>query len=78
VTVYIAFFESISIEKGKSVLIHAGSGGVGLAAIRVALGNGLQVFTTFSTDEKKTYLFNEFPQLDETLEILVTFHLKIE
>lgn len=64
VTVYLAFFEYTQIERGKSILIHAGSGGVGLAAIRVALGYGLRVFTTVGTIEKKEYLLNEFPKLD--------------
>lgn len=56
---------SARIEKGKSILIHAGSGGVGLAAIRVAFAYGLEVFTTVSTDEKKKFLLKEFPQLKE-------------
>jgi fatty acid synthase, animal type len=62
-TVYSAFFIKTQIEKGKSILIHAGSGGVGLAAIRVAFGHGLEVFTTVSTEEKKKYLLSEFPEL---------------
>ena len=62
-TVYQAFFVTTKIEKGKSILIHAGCGGVGLAAIRVAFAYGLEVFTTVSTDEKIKYLLNEFPQL---------------
>jgi fatty acid synthase len=53
----------VQIEKGKSVLIHAGCGGVGLAAIRVALAYGLDVFTTVSSEEKKSYLLNEYPEL---------------
>jgi fatty acid synthase len=62
-TVYSAFFISTKIEKGKSILIHAGSGGVGLAAIRVAFAYGLEVFTTVSTEEKKQYLLSQFPNL---------------
>ncbi|KAL7036630.1 hypothetical protein ACKWTF_008883 [Chironomus riparius] len=62
-TVYSCFFITTQIKKGKSILIHAGSGGVGLAAIRVALAYGLNVFTTVSTEEKKDFLLNEFPQL---------------
>lgn len=62
-TVYSAFFMSARIEKGKKILIHAGSGGVGLAAIQVAFAYGLEVFTTVSTDEKRKYLLNLFPQL---------------
>jgi fatty acid synthase, animal type len=62
-TVYSAFFLTAKIQKGNSVLIHAGSGGVGLAAIRVAFAYGLEVFTTVSNEEKKNFLLNEFPQL---------------
>ncbi|CAO1315088.1 unnamed protein product [Diamesa serratosioi] len=62
-TVYSALFITIKIEKGKKILIHAGSGGIGLAAIRVSLVNGLEVFTTVSTEEKKKYLLDKFPQL---------------
>lgn len=62
-TVYSAFFLTTKIEAGKSILIHAGTGGVGLAAIRVALAYGLEVFTTVSTEEKKNFLLKEFPQL---------------
>lgn len=64
-TVYWAFFVKARIEKGKSILIHAGCGGVGLSAIRVAFAYGLEVFTTVSTEEKRKYLLNEFPQLKE-------------
>lgn len=63
-TVYIAFFMYNPITKGKSVLIHAGSGGVGLAAIRVALAYGLEVYTTVSTAQKKKFIMDTFPQLE--------------
>lgn len=62
-TVYLAFFHYTKIEKGKSILIHAGSGGIGIAAIRVAIGYGLTVFTTVSSEEKKNYLLSEFSEL---------------
>lgn len=62
-TVYVALFLQGRIEKGKSILIHAGTGGVGLAAIRVCLSYGLEVFTTVSTKEKRDYLLNTFPQI---------------
>lgn len=64
-TVYSAFFLTTRIENGKSILIHAGSGGIGLAAIRVAYAYGLHVFTTVSTEKKKKFLLNEFPKLKE-------------
>lgn len=65
-TVYYAFFRKVDIRKGKSILIHSGTGGVGLAAIRVALEYGLEVFTTCSTNEKKQYLLSNFPKLKES------------
>lgn len=63
-TVYLAFFKLCQIKKGDSVLIHAGSGGVGLAAIYVALAYGLEIFTTVSTKEKRDYLLETFPALN--------------
>ncbi|KAI9579995.1 hypothetical protein GQX74_000783, partial [Glossina fuscipes] len=42
ITVYYAFFIVSDIRKGKSILIHAGTGGIGLAAIRVALAYNLE------------------------------------
>lgn len=64
VTVYYAFFFLYRpISSGKSILIHAGSGGVGLAAIRVALAYGLEVFTTVSSEPKKKFIMDLFPQL---------------
>lgn len=65
-TVYLAFFIKANVKKGKSILIHAGTGGVGLAAIRVAFAYGLEVFTTCSNQEKKMFLLEEFPQLKES------------
>lgn len=63
ITVYYAFFICADIRKGKSILIHAGTGGIGLAAIRVALAYNMEVFTTCSTPQKKKYLLENFPQL---------------
>lgn len=65
-TVYSAFFLTAKIQKGKTILIHAGTGGVGLAAIRVALAYGMDVFSTVSTEEKKRYLLETYPQLKES------------
>lgn len=62
-TVYMAFFMRAHIKKGEKILIHAGTGGVGLAAIRVALVHGLEVFTTVSTQVKRDYLLKKFPEL---------------
>lgn len=63
-SVYFAFFIETKVQKGNSILIHAGSGGVGQAAIQVALAYGLTVFTTVSSQEKQEYLMQRFPQLE--------------
>lgn len=63
VTVYCAFFLNNPISSGKSVLIHAGSGGVGLAAIRIALAYQMEVYTTVSNAVKKKFLLEQFPTL---------------
>lgn len=63
-TVYHAFFSHKQITAGQSILIHAGAGGVGISAIRVAIAYGLRVFTTVSSTEKRNYLLHEFPQLN--------------
>ncbi|XP_053692477.1 fatty acid synthase-like [Sabethes cyaneus] len=63
-TVYTALFICSHIRKGRSILIHAGSGGVGLAAIQVCLAYGLEVFTTVSTEEKRNFLLERYPQLE--------------
>lgn len=65
-TVYYAFFFRSDIRKGKSILIHAGTGGIGLSAIRVAHAYGLEVFTTVGSVEKKNYLLKNFPKLKES------------
>lgn len=62
-TIYLAFFVASKLESGKSILIHAGSGGIGLGAIQVALSYGLDVYTTVSTVEKKKFLLETFPNL---------------
>jgi len=64
-TVYYALVVRGGIRKGEKVLIHSGSGGVGQAAIGVALHHGCQVFTTVGSKEKREYLKKRFPQLTD-------------
>lgn len=64
-TSYYSLIERARIEKGDSILIHAGTGGVGLSAIQIALNRGLEVFTTCSTSEKKNFVLNRYPSLKE-------------
>lgn len=48
----------------ETVLIHAGAGGVGLAAIQIALSNKCTVFTTVGSKEKRDFLLKQFPSLN--------------
>jgi NADPH:quinone reductase-like Zn-dependent oxidoreductase/NADP-dependent 3-hydroxy acid dehydrogenase YdfG/acyl carrier protein len=44
------------IERGERVLIHAATGGVGLAAVQLARCAGAEVFATAGSDEKRAML----------------------
>ncbi|OXB61122.1 hypothetical protein ASZ78_013685 [Callipepla squamata] len=63
-TAYYALVVRGGMKKGESVLIHSGSGGVGQAAIAIALSMGCRVFATVGSAEKREYLQARFPQLD--------------
>ncbi|OWR55047.1 fatty acid synthase [Danaus plexippus] len=65
-TVYYAMVMVARVQRGESVLIHAGSGGVGQAAINVALHYGCEVFTTVGTPEKRAFIKKLFPQLKDS------------
>ena len=45
-------FTAANLEEGQSVLVHAGAGGVGMAAIQMARQVGATVLATASSDEK--------------------------
>lgn len=45
-TAYYSLVVRGRIQRGETVLIHSGSGGVGQAAISIALSLGCRVFTT--------------------------------
>lgn len=47
-TAWQALVDTAKLEKGQSVLIHAGSGGVGSFAIQIAKARGAKVFATSS------------------------------
>lgn len=51
------------MRRGESVLIHAGTGGVGQAAIAIALHMGCEVFTTVGSAEKRRFLLQRFPKV---------------
>jgi fatty acid synthase, animal type len=64
-TVYYALVVRGRMRAGESLLVHAGSGGVGQAAINVALHMGCTVFVTVGTPEKKQFIRTNFPQIPE-------------
>jgi NADPH2:quinone reductase len=50
-TAWRALFQKADAQKGETVFIHGGSGGVGTAAIQLALDAGLKVLATAGTEE---------------------------
>jgi acyl transferase domain-containing protein/NADP-dependent 3-hydroxy acid dehydrogenase YdfG/acyl carrier protein len=55
-TALYAFERVTALAPGESVLVHAGAGGVGLAAVQLALAKGTRVFATAGSQEKRDYL----------------------
>jgi NADPH2:quinone reductase len=51
-TAYECLFTAGSLAEGQTVLVHAGAGGVGMAAIQLAARAGATVIATASSDEK--------------------------
>nr|QNL15121.1 fatty acid synthase 1 [Meteorus pulchricornis] len=64
-TSYYALFVRGKLRRGESVLIHAGTGGVGQASIAIALHAGCTVYTTVGSTEKREFLKRTFPQLTD-------------
>ncbi|XP_065214304.1 fatty acid synthase-like [Planococcus citri] len=65
-TVIYALFFKIQLKKGSSILIHAGTGGIGQAAINICLHYGCNIFTTVGTPEKVEFIKKNFPQIPES------------
>lgn len=55
-TAYYALHEVARLDRGERVLIHAATGGVGLAAVHCAQSVGAEVFATAGSPEKRAYL----------------------
>jgi phthiocerol/phenolphthiocerol synthesis type-I polyketide synthase C len=55
-TAYYSLVELARLREGEWILIHAGAGGVGLAAAQIALGQGAHVIATASSPEKHAFL----------------------
>lgn len=59
-TAWQAVHELARLKKDESILIHAGAGGTGQAAIQVAQCLGAEVFATVGSEAKKQVLMNEY------------------
>jgi acyl transferase domain-containing protein/NADPH:quinone reductase-like Zn-dependent oxidoreductase/acyl carrier protein len=55
-TAYHALHEVARLQPGERVLIHAASGGVGLAAVQIARQHCAEVFATAGSPQKRQYL----------------------
>jgi len=55
-TAHYALNHLARMQPGESILIHAGTGGVGLAAIQIAKHLSLEIFATAGTPEKRQLL----------------------
>jgi NADPH:quinone reductase len=55
-TAYECLFNAAGLQEGQTVLVQAGAGGVGMAAIQLAKRAGATVLATASSDEKLTRL----------------------
>ncbi|XP_062234915.1 fatty acid synthase [Platichthys flesus] len=64
-TAYYSLVVRGRLRHGETVLIHSGSGGVGQAAIGIALSMNCKVFTTVGSTKKQAYLQERFSQLSE-------------
>jgi len=55
-TAYYSLITRGRLRRGERVLIHAGAGGVGLAAVNIATWRGAEIFATAGTHDKREYL----------------------
>lgn len=52
ITAWEGLVDRAKVRAGQSVLVHAGAGGVGYAAVQIALAHGARVFATVSEDKR--------------------------
>ncbi|XP_025263530.1 fatty acid synthase-like, partial [Camponotus floridanus] len=64
-TCYYALYLNGKMKKDNKVLIHSGAGGVGQAAIYLALYEGCEVFTTVGNIKKRHFIRKTFPSIPE-------------
>lgn len=59
-TAYFALVKLARLCRGQSVLIHAAAGGVGQAAVQLAVHLGLVIYVTVGTEDKRRLLMEEY------------------
>lgn len=59
-TAYYGLFDLGRLSAGERVLIHAGAGGVGQAAIQLAQMAGADIFVTVGSHEKRSFLMERY------------------
>jgi NADPH:quinone reductase len=52
ITAWEGLIDRANVQAGQTVLVHAGAGGVGYAAIQIAISFGAKVFATVSSDKR--------------------------
>jgi len=57
-TAHYALVDLVGLQSGERVLIHAATGGVGMAALQVAKQAGAEIFATAGSDAKRQFLHN--------------------
>lgn len=66
-TAYLAVFKTARLSKGETVLIHAGSGGLGQAIITLCQLVGATIFATVGTVEKRRLLVEKYNIPEENI-----------
>ena len=65
-TAYYCLFEKCRLKKGDTVLIHSGSGGVGMSCINLCKSRGICIYTTCS-EPKRDFLKSNFGLSDNQI-----------
>ncbi|KAF5280721.1 hypothetical protein FQA39_LY18004 [Lamprigera yunnana] len=64
-TVLYSLFKAGKFKSGGTILIHAGSGGIGQSALHIASFYNFEIFTTVGTDEKRKFIRDNFPHIPD-------------
>jgi NADPH:quinone reductase-like Zn-dependent oxidoreductase len=65
-TAYYCLDMCARIRPGSSVLIHSGTGGVGLACLNILKNRNVTIFTTCGSEKKKNFILKNYPMINES------------